>query len=242
MIGAFSPKSLVRMLLGETICGELDFIRFPELGRAWGGSFNGQKGRQALFRDLIERLDPAAIVETGTYFGTTTELFAKIGVPVFTIENNARNYGFARARLRRHRNVTLRYGDSPAQLRSLFDGPLGSLGERSLYCYLDAHWNDDLPLLEELEIIFGRCQNAVVMIDDFQVPDDPGYVYDDYGVGKVLNAEYIAPVVDTQGLMVFYPAAPSDEETGEKAGSAILCKQAVHVEKLLASPFLRRAS
>src|SRR5436190_4416368 len=44
-----------------------------ELQACWGGAFNGQEGRRALFVDLIERLKPAAIVETGTFRGSTTE-------------------------------------------------------------------------------------------------------------------------------------------------------------------------
>jgi hypothetical protein len=54
-------------------------------------------------------------------------------------------------------------------LRMLFDGPLRWARNHSLFVYLDAHWNDDLPLAEELEIVFGACPNAIVMIDDFNV-------------------------------------------------------------------------
>jgi len=31
------------------------------------------------------------------------------------------------------------------------------------------------------------------MIDDFQVPDDPGYAYDDYGPGKALTPDLVDP-------------------------------------------------
>ena len=58
--------------------------------------------------------------------------------------------------------------------------------------YLDAHWHEYLPLRDELEIALGQFANAVVLIDDFQVPDDPGYGFDDYGPGKTLNLEYLA--------------------------------------------------
>src|SRR5216683_8159337 len=33
----------------------------------------------------------------------------------------------------------------------------------------------DLPLAEEIDIVFSRCPLAVVMVDDFQVPSDAGY-------------------------------------------------------------------
>ena len=64
------------------------------------------------------------------------------------------------------------------------------------------------------------------MVDDFQVRDDPGYDYDDYGPGKALNAEYIATAVEAHDLAIFYPAASSQEETGLRRGCVVLCKTA----------------
>jgi hypothetical protein len=173
--------------------------------------------------------------------GTTTEVMAETGLPIYTIEANPRYYGFARARLWWKPNVKLRQGDSRAELRRLFEGPLECLRKAPLFFYLDAHWNEDLPLAEEIDIIFGRSSSAVVMIDDFQVPGDPGYGYDDYGPGKSLNAEYLASLTKTHDLMVFHPTAPSQEETGCRRGCAILCKAEVLGDKLQAMPLLRRA-
>jgi hypothetical protein len=47
------------------------------------------------------------------------------------------------------------------------------------------------------------------MIDDFEVPFDPGYGYDDYGSGKTLVASYIRPVISAHQLQAFYPSTPS---------------------------------
>jgi hypothetical protein len=67
-------------------------------------------------------------------------------LPVFSIELHPRNYGFVRARFWRKRNVTLLPGDSRAGLRKLFDGPLSALSDLTILFYLDAHWNEELPL------------------------------------------------------------------------------------------------
>jgi hypothetical protein len=131
-------KRLVRGLLGETTIGVIDYYRRPERGEAWGGPFNGQSLRKALFEALVNQVNPAAIIETGTFLGTTTEFMALTGLPIFTIEENARNYGFAKARLWSKEHVTIRCGDSPMVLRSLFDNQLRSFEQQPLLAYLDA--------------------------------------------------------------------------------------------------------
>src|SRR5215472_15825325 len=72
--------------------------------------FNGQRYRQDLFHNLIEKFSPIAIVETGTYLATTTEFMAKTELPIFSVESDPLNYGLARARLWWHRNVHLLRG------------------------------------------------------------------------------------------------------------------------------------
>jgi predicted O-methyltransferase YrrM len=223
---AIRVKRVLRSLLGEQIIGMIDYIRFPERSAGFGGPFNGQPARQALFHEIITHMRPQGIVETGTYLGTTTDFMAQTGLPIFTIETDRRRYGFVRARfmLGRH-NVNPLHGDSRAVLRNLFDGPLSELSSRTLFFYLDAHWNDDLPLVEEIDIVFSRCPSAIVVIDDFQVPFDAGYGYDDYGPGKALAPQYIAPAVSAHRLQAFFPSTPSADE-----GNGIYCPPSGEVE------------
>src|ERR1700704_4704852 len=117
-------KAFLKKILGESHLGAIEFARFPDRGTAWGGPFNGQQIRQRLFSELVACVSPTAIVETGTYLGTTTAFMADAGLPVFTIEADRRKYGFARARLWRRHNVKLCWGDSRVILRTLLDGPL----------------------------------------------------------------------------------------------------------------------
>ena len=108
--------------------------------------------------------------------------------------------------------------------------------------YLDAHWNADLPLAEELEIIFARCSQAVVMIDDFQVADEPAYGFDDYGPANGLTLDYIAPALRKFNLFPFYPAIPASEETGSRRGCIVLAGEARQVEIIAALQLLRPVS
>lgn len=232
-------KVVARRLLGDTLVGTIEYYLHPEKGIGWGGPFNGQPARQALFSAIVAIAQPVAIVETGTYLGTTTEFMALTGVPVFTIEADPRRFGFARARFRSRRNVNPLNGDSRAILQNLFALSLRELAGRTLFFYLDAHWNDHLPLAEELDLVFSHCLAAVVMIDDFQVPFDPGYGYDDYGPGKALVPDYIVPAVSAHGLRAFYPSTPSAEEGGVCRGCVVLAKHQPVISALSSLPLLR---
>ena len=246
----FLPRKAVEMV--QQTIGMIDYIRSPDRGAGWG-PFNGQTARQALFVDIIAKLRPNAIVETGTFLGTTTELMSRTGLPVFTIELHPRNYGFARARFWRSRNVKLLRGDSRAALLSLFEGDLLPKSGAAVFFYLDAHWNDDLPLAEEIDIIFSRCPTAVIMIDDFEVPSDAGYGFDDYGPGKALVSSYIEPAISAHQLQAFYPSTPAAADYPStpmaaaglavpgrlRRGCVLLAKEACHGAILASIPLLR---
>src|ERR1043166_1061331 len=107
----------------------------------------------------------------------------------------------------------------PVVLRRLASMP--DLQGRMLFFYLDAHWRDDLPLREEVEIISTHWPDALVMVDDFAVPDDPGYGYADYGEGRALTLELIRPALRASPA-VYFPAAPSAAETGSRRGCVVL--------------------
>ena len=249
----FLPRQAI--VMAQQTIGMIDYIRSPGRGQGWG-PFNGQTARQALFVVIIANTRPHAIVETGTFLGTTTELMCQTGLPVFTIESHPRNYGFARTRFWRRRNVNLLHGDSRAGLRRLFDGALDSLSGVTVFFYLDAHWNDDLPLADEIDIIFSRCPLAVVMIDDFEVPCDAGYGYDDYGPGKALVFDYVRLAISAHQLQAFYPSTPSVADYPStpmaseglatpgrlRRGCIVLAKEARHGPALAAIPLLRSAT
>jgi hypothetical protein len=237
-----ASKRLLLRLFGETVAGMADYYRYPEQRTTWGGPFNGQQFRQELFGVLVARIGPAAIIETGSYLGTTTEFMAQQEIPLYTVEQDLRKYGFVRARFFRRNHVTVRQGDSRAALRWFFDGPLREIRRQPIFAYLDAHWSEDLPLAEELDIVFTNCPAAVVMVDDFLVPHDSGYGFDAYGPGKALTPQYIESISATHSLVALYPTTPSASETGKRRGCVVLAKQNVHGQTLTLLPHLRPAN
>jgi hypothetical protein len=234
-----SAKRLVRSAMGDKLVGVVDYYRFPEERDVWGGPFNGQVHRQDLVRQLFAALDLRAVVETGTHRGTTTAFLADTAqVPVWSVEHDERFFGYSSARLRKHDGVTLIRADSRSALRQLADDD--AVPVEGVFFYLDAHWGEDLPVVEELDLVFGRWGRALAYIDDFRVEGDAGYGFDVYAPDKALTLDYIRPVVERFDLSVFFPAVPSEEETGVRRGSVLLADDPATVAVLGDMDGLRR--
>jgi hypothetical protein len=229
----------LRALVGHWpgLAGRVDLLS-PSLREPWGGPLNGQERRREIVRDLAKAIEFDRVLETGTYRGSSTRFFADVfGIPVETVENNRRFFVYSRSRLRRESRITVEFGDSRAFLRRL--AALPSARTETVFVYLDAHWEDDLPLAEELRIVASTWTRCVVMIDDFGVPGDSGYGYDDsYGPEKSLVEAYL-PVSALGGWWLSYPSATSEEETGQKQGCCVLASPAL--SEMAMVPSLRRS-
>jgi hypothetical protein len=203
--------------------GAIGYFRFPEQRESWGGPFNGQRHRAKMFEELQAAFHARTIVETGTYRGWTTDLFANDpGTHVYTVESDPWSYGYCRVRFLRQTNVTPIWGDSRVALKKLSRIALST----PILFYLDAHWDADLPLAGELEIIFGNWPGAIVMIDDFKVERDDDYAFDDYGCGNALCIDYLRPLLRKYDPLLYFPSATAAEETGARRGSVVLIGRA----------------
>jgi len=191
--------------------------------------FNGQRHRKRIFGEILSRVAFDAIVETGTWLGDTTAYMALTArVPVHSCEVNPRFHALARRRLVDVAGVYLELSDSRRFLQAAAQRGLGGKGT---FFYLDAHWYDDLPLKEEIEIIVGHWSRFVIMIDDFCVPDDRGYGYDTYR-GRSLALELLQPAIARRELAAFFPAARSADETGLQRGCVVLAPKGQLAQEL----------
>ncbi len=182
----------------------------------YGGPMNGQTARAEIVRELIEYCAVERIIETGTFRGTTTEWFAGFNIPVLSFEVVPRFAKFSRLRLKKKPQVRIEIKNSVDGLKDVQD----DLAKVTLF-YLDAHWYDYLPLRDEYTIIQERFPNAIIVIDDFKVPYDAGYAYDDYGPDMALTLEHMQSAF-VRPPSVFFPNAISKFETGQRRGCVVL--------------------
>ncbi len=203
-----------------------------------GEPMNGQAERRKIVTELFRVIPPTAIFETGTFRGATTQWLATLtDAPIHSVESQPRYFGFAQQRTQSLSNVHLNLEDSREMLRRTIEP-----NAEPIFAYLDAHWEADLPLAEEIDIVFERNGAAMVMVDDFRVDDDKGYQYDDYGPGAVLEYDYIKPAIQKHALAAWWPASPSERETGARRGCVVLAQAGRHDESIDALDCLRRVT
>lgn len=210
-------KNWIANRLPDALRGRIDYYRHPELADYWGGPFNGQSSRQQACLSLLRACNFEFIVETGSFRGSTTLFLAQNGnaASVYSCESDGRVFHFAKCRLRGVPKTFLFHADSPKFLRDL-----KFARQAQIFFYLDAHWGEDLPLQKELALILERFENFVIMIDDFEVPGDPGYGFDDYGTGKQLSLRDF-PLHRDKRITCYLPCVPSSQETGLKRGAIV---------------------
>jgi|15BtaG_2_1085339.scaffolds.fasta_scaffold01534_5 hypothetical protein len=118
---------------------------------------------------LKKRHNLTTFFETGTYHGLTTRKAAHYFTAVETVESNKNFYDIAVTNLADITNVKIYKGSSPDVMREVL-----SQNQLGLVFFLDAHWEDDWPLLEELRVMAEKNIKPVILIHDFLVPDDQG--------------------------------------------------------------------
>ena len=211
-------KTWLKDHLPQAFVGAVEYHLEPQRLDSWGGAFNGQCFRQLIFLDLVNACHFDAIVETGTFRGSTTLFLCHNsgGSQVYSTELNPRFFEIARRRLQSISNLHLFNLDSETLLQEL-RLPTGS----KVFFYLDAHWREDLPLAAEIKIIFEKFETFVIMIDDFQVPGDAEYAFDDYGPGKRLSLCDF-PFHQDERIVTYVPDRAAIQESGLRRGCVVL--------------------
>lgn len=181
--------------------------------------FNREYIRASVVLNVVRELGFDAILETGTHLGATSLLLgAQTELPIYTCEVHPKYY-------RRSKLLLLPFGGRIrthlSDSRDFLTRVLGELGPANVFIYLDAHWYEDLPLLGELEIIERLTRECAVLIDDFRVPGDDGYGYDQYAAGN-LQLSLVQGFLEKSRLQPFFPLYDSHLETAKRRGWILL--------------------
>ncbi len=144
---------------------------------------------------LKDAMDIPCFVETGTFRGATTCWAARHFAEVYTIELSETLYKETADILGPLENVTALLGDTREELARLAPQLPKSI------VWLDAHWSglagaagwqDQCPLLEELEILREHWDRLFILVDDarfFLAPPGPPHEIDHWPtLPQIVNA------------------------------------------------------
>ncbi len=149
--------------------------------------FEGDTSLKSQIENIINDFDIDYVIETGTFMGASTKQFANMVKQVHTIESNVEFFNKAKENLKGIDNVVMHFGDSATTIKAaLKEIPVN----KTVFIFLDAHWGDNNPLLEELKEIKRSNLSCIIAIHDFFNPNHPDYGYDTYG-DIVYNYDYI---------------------------------------------------
>ena len=157
-------------------------------------AFNNDPNIAAEVLRLKEAHGLTYAVETGTCLGSTALWLSEHFAEVATFEIHEPFYDIAVRRflsLGKH-NIVAERLNSVDGIR-IYANVIGA-DERALY-WLDAHWQDTCPLLDELEVIAQRGPAPCILIHDFKVPRTD-FGYDSMPDGRAFNLELIGGHLD----------------------------------------------
>jgi predicted O-methyltransferase YrrM len=177
-------------------------------------AFNGDTFIQARVLELQVRFGLKTAIETGTYHGETAGWLANHFDYCYTIENSTVNITTAMAG-KDWPNLAFIKGNSPQALKAL----AARISDRA-FVYLDAHWHNYWPLLDELKALTAFALPPVIAIHDFEVPGTR-LKFDRYN-GIKLNLDYVRDSMDRIYRGTWYAWEYNDEKraTGARRGIA----------------------
>jgi hypothetical protein len=143
--------------------------------------FNEDKKIEQEFLLLRDKFNIDTAVETGTYHGTTTRWLSQHFKRVFTVEINEEYFSTAFHNLNGCGNIKMYPGNSVEVLPHI----LKKCTDKTIL-FLDAHWNEYNPLLDELRCIAEAKIRPVIAIHDFKNPYDVTMGYDTYPAQQII--------------------------------------------------------
>jgi hypothetical protein len=153
--------------------------------------FNGDGFICKEFLSLKNKFKLNTAIETGSCFYVTSEWLGNNFEQVFTCEINYEYAKFGLHRVENMPNVKYAMIDSVSYIRDIL--PLIIKETDNCIYFLDAHWNDFCPLLDEINLIgeIKTNQPPIIAIHDFYT-GNPEHGHDTYH-GQPFTYEWIEP-------------------------------------------------
>lgn len=146
-------------------------------------------------------------VETGSNVGSTLAYVARSfpWLRCLSCEPDHSAFEQASANVGKYDNVTLFNGTSQQFIGHLSRYEPKIFSEQCFF-WLDAHgYGFEWPLKKELEFITGRFSSGYILIDDFKVPGQDHFGYDQYH-GQVCSYDYVKDALNTgKAYQLYYP-------------------------------------
>jgi len=153
--------------------------------------FEGDEFVGVELKKLIDKFNVELVIELGSYRGYTARRLAEMAKEVITVEIVENSYKEVIKNISDVPNLSAIHSSSVDALPILLDGNK----EKSILLFIDSHWEQYCPLLEELEIIAKSGVKPVLAIHDWKVPNRPELGYDSYN-GQDFTFEWIKSRVD----------------------------------------------
>jgi hypothetical protein len=160
--------------------------------------FNGDTFICEEFLNLKEKFNITTAIETGSCVYSTTQWLGNNFGSVLTAEVNDEFAKWGKYKIEEMPNVCAFISDSVEFIKSISNADENYLGLKDFSLnnaifFLDAHWGDFCPLLNELKEIANKVfvfVNPIIAIHDFKVPNEPTLGYDSIN-GQAFDYEWI---------------------------------------------------
>jgi hypothetical protein len=163
--------------------------------------FNGDTFVQAEFLKLKKQFNIDRVIETGSCLYSTTKWLGENFESVKTIEINSQYAERGMHKIKDMENVKAIVGISSVdwlnQIAAVYEENKDIIHNFKHLFFLDAHWGEECPLLQELEAIskLRTYQPPVIVIHDFKVPNESNLGYDSIH-GQPFEFDWIKPKLE----------------------------------------------
>lgn len=152
--------------------------------------FNGDTYICDEFLRIRDEFDIQTVIELGSCVGGTTKWCGENFTEVYTIEINPSFRSYCLLYTEHLPNVTSLLGNTVDILPSVLD----KVTDNTLI-FIDSHWLENCPMLDELRLIAEKKKKPCVCIHDFKVANHPELGFDSYK-GQDFEISWIKPSLD----------------------------------------------